>query len=521
MIDSTVQAPKSVPTMVIPPADLRPVKRELRAAEPPAWLGKTLKWLFPVAALLFIALIAIPGFLQKWLWMRQLDYTAIFWTLFSVKVGLICIAFAFAFLFLWLNLRQAAKSVTVLAGSDAMPPVGSTPEASESRLKAILLVRHIVVRGAALLVAMVAAIFATSFYAQWDTWLRFHYGGAYGLGDPVFGVDLGFYLFRLPWYELLQSSLVILTLLAIMTVACHYAYFGLLRFTGRRRIETANHVVQHLSILLFILVAAFGWGYYLDRFDLLYSTTGVVYGVGYTAGHVTLPALWAMTGVSAVACILLLLNAFRPRWRAMAIGIVAYNGLYVIGIMLIPALFQKFVVQPNELKLETPYLKNYIEFTRKAYKLDAIQETAYPALADLTPAVLARNQDTIQNIRLWDKRPLLQTYQQTQAIRLYYKFYNVDVDRYHLADGYHQVMLSTRELSPELPAQARTWVNQNLQFTHGDGLVMNFVSKSIGGGFPKYLIENVPPESSFGLNVTQPAIYYGEACPVRGSLRRV
>ena len=116
-------------------------------------------------------------------------------------------------------------------------------------------------------------------------------------------------------------------------------------------------------------------------------------------------------------------------------------------------------------------------------------------MADLTPAILARNQDTIQNIRLWDERPLLQTYQQTQAIRLYYKFYNVHVDRYHLADGYHQVMLSTRELSPELPAQAQTWVNQNLEFTHGFGLVMNFVSKSIGGGFPEYLVQNVPPQS--------------------------
>lgn len=183
----------------------------------------------------------------------------------------------------------------------------------------------------------------------------------------------------------------------------------------------------------------------------------------------------------------------------MAIGAVAFGALYIIGVMIIPALFQKFVVQPNELSLETPYLKNYIEFTRKAYNLDAIQETAYPAKTDLTPAVPARNQDTIQNIRLWDKRPLLQTYQQTQAIRLYYKFYGVHVDRYHLADGYHQVMLSTRELSPELPAQAKTWVNENLEFTHGYGLVMNFVSRSIGGGFPEYLIQNVPPQSSFGL----------------------
>jgi hypothetical protein len=235
--------------------------------------------------------------------------------------------------------------------------------------------------------------------------------------------------------------------------------------------------------------------------------------MGYTDDHVTRIVLWLMIGVSGVACALLVNNFFRPRAKAMAIGAGAYVALYVIGIMILPVLFQKFVVQPNELNLETPYLKNYISFTRKAYALDKIQEVAYPALTDLTPAVIARNEDTIQNIRLWDKRPLLQMYQQTQAIRLYYQFNDVDVDRYHLADGYHQVMLSTRELSPNLPAKAQTWVNENLQFTHGYGLVMNFVSKTIGGGFPQFLIQNVPPESSDGLKMTQPAVYFGEAMP--------
>ena len=187
--------------------------------------------------------------------------------------------------------------------------------------------------------------------------------------------------------------------------------------------------------------------------------------------------------------------------------------LYFIAVWLVPALFQRFMVQPNELARETPYLKNNIEFTRKAYSLDTIQETSYPALADLTPEVIARNQDTIQNIRLWDWRPLLQMYQQAQEIRLYYQFYQVDVDRYHLPDGYHQVMLSARELSPELPAQAQTWVNQKLQFTHGYGLVMSFVSKTMGGGFPQYVLENIPPESAYGLTINQPAIYYGESMP--------
>ena len=495
--NSTLHTLKVEPTVVVSATENRPPPIQFGNADPPAWVMKLLKWLFPVLAVLFVALIAVPSFLQKWLWMRQLDYSVIFWTLFSVRVGLSLGAFAFAFLFLWLNIRQAARSSLALsfAGNGARPT------------------RHIVMRSTAPLVAVIAATFAGGMYLQWDTWVRFRYGGAFGAADPVFGLDLGFYMFRLPWYELLQGSLAFIVILAIVGTLAQYAYFGIVRFKGQRIEQTGDAAAKHSSILLIFLSAILGWGFYLDRFDLLYSTRGVVYGVGYTADHVTLPALWGMIGISLVACALLAFNFYRPRRRALAIGGVFFAALYIVGVMLVPALFQKFVVQPNELRLETPYLTNYIAFTRKAYRLDAIQETAYPAMADLTPEVLARNSDTIQNIRLWDKRPLLQTYQQTQAIRLYYRFDTVDVDRYHLADGYHQVMLSTREISPELPAGAQTWVNQNLQFTHGYGLVMNFVSKSNGGGFPEYLIQNVPPQSSFGLNVTQPAIYYGEGMP--------
>ena len=203
-----------------------------------------------------------------------------------------------------------------------------------------------------------------------------------------------------------------------------------------------------------------------------------------------------MTGASALACVLLAFGYFRPRAKQVINGFVTYAALYVVAVLALPFLFQTFVVKPNELSLETPYLNHYIAFTRTAYKLDGIQETAYPALSDLTPDVIARNQDTIQNIRLWDSRPLLQTYQQTQAIRLYYEFYNVNVDRYHLADGFHQVMLSPRELASQLPAHAQTWVNENLEFTHGEGMVMNFVSTSTGGGLPQYLLENIPARIS-------------------------
>ena len=459
-----------------------------------------------VGAISIIAVLAvIPGWIQKWLWMRQLNYTGVFWTLLSVRWGLFGAAFVGVSLYLWINLHLAAKNGR--AGnltSDSSAAAGVGVEISPTVLKVAL--------GA--IAAATALFFAFIFYVEWDKFLRFRYGGSFGLSDPLFGTDVAFYVFRLPFYELVQSSLSGLALLALVAVAVFYAYFGLLGSSRMRAV--AGWSVQagpHLLGLFFLVVASWGWGFYLDHYQLLYSSQGVVYGAGYTADHVTRIAYWIMVSASAGLCALLVLNMFRMRFRAVAIGAGIYVGLYFIAVWLMPGLFQRFMVQPNELARETPYLKNNIEFTRKAYSLDTIQETSYPALADLTPEIIARNQDTIQNIRLWDWRPLLQMYQQAQEIRLYYQFYGVDVDRYHLPDGYHQVMLSARELAADLPENAQTWVNEKLQFTHGFGLVMSFVSKTIGGGFPQYVLENIPPESAYGLTVKQPSIYYGESMP--------
>ena len=463
------------------------------------------------AILLIIVLAIITGYVQKWLWMRQLDYTGIFWTLLSVQWGMSCSAFVVAFLYLWINLGQGARISAAFRGNVREEKSGSLSEVEAVAQTFVDSFPKLFKSAVVLISAGVALLFAVTFYTQWDTYLRFRYGGFFGVADPLYGVDVGFYLFHLPFYELLQSGLMVLTVLTLAIVLLTYLFFGLLRVSSGGKIAAAGNATSHLCVLLFILVANWGFGLYLDHYKLLYSTLGVVYGAGYTADHVTRIALWIMVAVSALACALLALNFFRQRFNALLVGSAIYVALYVVATLLLPVVFQKFHVQPSELALETPYLKHYIEFTRKAYQLDAIQETSYPALADLTPAVLARNEDTIQNIRLWDSRPLLQTYQQTQAIRLYYQFYNVAVDRYHLADGYHQVMLSTRELAQELPAKAQTWVNQTLQFTHGYGLVMSFVSTTIAGGFPQYLLENVPAESEYGLNITEPAIYFGES----------
>jgi len=470
--------------------------------------GRPLRLIF-IAAIVLIALLAvISGWIQKGLWMGQLGYSGVFWTLLALRCELYGAAFVFAFVYLWINLRLAATRGAAFGASTLTSESPITFTISNELTPTVLKL------ATAAVAAIVALLFAGIFYAQWDTYLRFRYGGSFGLADPLFGVDAGFYVFRLPFYELLQTSLTGLTLISLLAVLVIYASFGLLRFIFRRQMEgRSEKAVPHLSILLSVLAASWAWGFYLDHYELLYSTQGVVYGAGYTADHVTRIAFWIMTGAAAALCALLLFNAFRPRFRAVVSGFGAYLLLYAAGVAVAPALFQKFVVQPSELSLETPYLKNNIAFTRKAFKLDSIQETSYPALADLTSEMIARNEQTIQNIRLWDPRPLLLMYKQAQEIRLYYQFYQADVDRYHLPDGYHQVMLSARELSSELPAEAQTWVNQKLQFTHGFGLVMSFVSKTIGGGFPDYVISNIPPESGYGLNITQPSIYYGESMP--------
>jgi len=471
------------------------------------YLHYFLQFLLPAAILLFIAVGMVTGYLEKWLWMGELHYSGVFWTLFSVQWTMFAAAFVLVFAFLWLNLYQALGHSGALVPLPLGKAKKPTAEIVQGDLSPVLLRSSVVIFS-----LMIAWMAAQAFFGEWDSYLRFRYGGEFGLADPLFGVDVGFYIFQLPFYRLLQSSLLLLVLATLTGVGCIYSYAAT-RQAARGGVLSAKTAIAHISGLLFILVTSWGLGFWLDHYELVYATVGVVHGAGFTADHVTRIALWVMVAASVLGCALLLVSIFRPKVRPLLIGGGAYVALYAVALIVAPWLFQQFVVVPSELALETPYLSRYIDFTRKGYDLSDIQETSYPALADLTPEVLARNQDTTENIRLWDARPLLQMYQQTQAIRLYYQFYNVGVDRYHLKDGYQQVMLATRELSQELPPAAQTWVNETLQFTHGYGVVMNSVSKTVGDGFPNYLLENVPATSTAGLAIAQPAIYYGQTMP--------
>jgi uncharacterized membrane protein (UPF0182 family) len=465
-------------------------------------------WFVLLGAFLAIfTLFAAADGIQEWLWMKQVGYGAVFWRILAIRFAAAFLALLAAGAFLWVNLRLAVKTIFRLRGN-----------VQDSRAvihldRGLALSTRWARAGALLVAAAVGLFFAAMFYAQWDTYLRFHWAGDFGRVDPIFGRDIGFYLFRLPFYELLRNAAMGLSFMALVVTGLAYSYFQLFHPRQVRSAPTDRMVAGHLALLLLLLVACWGWGFYLDRFGLLYSTRGVVYGVGYTADHIERLGLWIMLLAAALLGLFIVLCLRRRRLYPMLIGVGSFFGLYLLVLVLLPGLVQKYKVEPSELELETPYLKHNIDFTRQAFQLDKIVEKAYPALGELSLADIDKHRTTIENIRLWDWRPILQTYRQTQEIRLYYEFYAVDVDRYHMADGYHQVMLAARELAAQLPPKARTWINERLQFTHGYGLVMSFVSTQTEGGLPAYALQDIPPTSAYQLDVAQPAVYYGEKTP--------
>jgi hypothetical protein len=255
----------------------------------------SLFWFAVISAIVVLTVIA--GLIEKWLWMRQLHYVVIFWTLLSVQWAMVGAAFVCAFGFLWINFRFTAKTIQTLQRSSQLDRVGFVEAPTNSRKINFDLSDRILTLATVAAAAFFGLLFALGVSSQWDTYLRFRYGGHFGLLDPLFRIDVGFYLFRLPFYELLQGSFLFLTGIALGLILVVYSTLGLLRFTPGGKVVVRRNIGQHVSALLFVLAIALGWGFYLDRYDLVYSTLGVVYGAGYTSAHVTLAMLWIMFGL--------------------------------------------------------------------------------------------------------------------------------------------------------------------------------------------------------------------------------
>jgi hypothetical protein len=343
---------------------------------------------------------------------------------------------------------------------------------------------------------------------RWLDFLRFFNQAPFGVSDPLFNQDVGFYVFSLPVYHFLQGWLITTVLMALIGVLIIY-FFAQLHNLREGELIVLPHVRLHVSALGAALFAVIAWGHRLAAFDLVYSTRGVAFGASYTDVHAELPALQVMFWLAVIIAATLLANVILRRLWLPLIGVGVWMVVGLLIITIVPGVMQRYIVEPNEVAREVPYIEYNIQFTRQAYGLDNLDERDFGQVEPLTVEALRANQTSLENVRLWDYRPLQQTYRQIQEIRLYYTFADLDIDRYRIDDAYRQVILSARELD-QSQLQSVTWVNQHLQFTHGYGVVMNPVNEVTPEGLPRLWIKDLPPTISVPLTIDRPEIYYGE-----------
>ena len=344
---------------------------------------------------------------------------------------------------------------------------------------------------------------------MWHRVLLFLYRMPFDVADPIFGKDIGFFVLVYPLAVLLRRMLLALVWVSLAGAAAWHTASG--AFLGGRDGLPAG-VFSHLSRTLgvaFLLVAA---GHLLDRYGLLYSTAGAAFGAGYTDVHVRLPGHWLMAAAALVAAVLLLRARSVRDLRSVLIGLGAWLGCVVLAEGLLPPLVQSLRVTPNELRLEEPYIRHAIDFTRRAYALDAIEEIEYPVVDDLRYEDVAADRATVDNVRVWDWRPLRETFRHLQTIRSYYEFLDVDVGRYETEGGTTQMLLSVREIAPDrLQASAQSWVNLRLKYTHGHGVCMSPANAFTEDGFPVLTVRDIPPVTPESIPLDRPEVYYGEA----------
>ncbi|MEM9214252.1 MAG: UPF0182 family protein [Cyanobacteria bacterium P01_F01_bin.150] len=436
--------------------------------------------------------------LTEWWWFQAVDFVGVFQTRLTWQIVLWLGAFSIYGGFLWLNYAIASRVTRyhhyiLLNELDLRAYIPYVPT---------LLLTSILV-----LSINGAAIGAIS----WDTILQFFNRTSFQLADPIYQRDVEFYVFQLPLYEKLHGWLLGLVVWSFLLTLGLYLIKGAIEPDRGWKYALRGGAKTHLSLLVVALALLIAAGFWLQRYELLYSSEGVVFGAGYTDVHAQEQAYWFMSIATVVLAVLFVSSLWRIDLAVPLYGV----GVYFVALILLTGVYpkfqQQFVVEPNELAKETPYIEHNLEFTRQAYGLQDVERQRYPAETQLDRSALDQNAATVRNIRLWDYRPLLSTYRQLQEIRLYYRFKDVDIDRYTLDNSYRQVMLAARELDySRVSADAQNWVNQRLKYTHGYGLAMSPVNVATPQGLPNFFIKDIPPVSSVDLDVTQPSIYYGE-----------
>lgn len=442
---------------------------------------------------LYVFFDIFKSFYTEWLWYDSLGYGSVYATIIRTRILIFLVA-AIVFGLLFLGNLVLATRLAPQAEAKIWP------WALVSRIQKLL--RWNVILGTIVL----SIIFGAVAQGNWLTILQFFNWQPFGITDPVFNNEIGFYVFSLPFWHILRGWFIGALIVVVLATAATYAVaYGVQRL----KFDFSRRVLFHLGGLVIVILALFAWGYWLGIWELVFSERGVVFGASYADINAKVPAQWFLLVLVILFIGVIVFSILRRRLRWPLYGIGAWIAAVLIVGLAYPGLIHRFQVEPSELDKERPYIEYNIEYTRAGFGLDRIEAQSYPAEPSPTGQDIIDNEVTINNIRLWDHRPLKDTYNQIQSIRLYYDFNDIDIDRYVIDGEYRQVMLSGRELSAEkLAGEAQTWVNRKLQFTHGYGVVLSPVNEVTAEGLPNLILKDIPPVGDF--EMARPQIYYGE-----------
>ena len=433
-----------------------------------------------------------------WLWFGEVGYQSVFSTIWGAQSLLFVLTFVAAVAWFGVNIRMALSSIGDRRPTFVTRDGTAVPFPEPEQIWRVLMA----------LATVVSLLFGLAAAGQWETWLTWRHQVPFGQADPILDLEVSYYVFSLPMWQFVRGVAQALVVAAGLVSLALYFVTGSLTSGFPSRVVVRGPVRRHLALLaagFFLLLA---WGAWLNRAEHLLEPTPLIFGANYADVFARIPASAVLALASVVASGLCVLHALSYRSWPVPAAIGLYL-LVTIGTEVYAGALQRFVVTPNEQTRESPYIQHNIDATRRAFALDRVEERELSGDAALTQADIARNAATLENVRLWDHQPLLETFGQIQEIRTYYDFVSVDNDRYRVNGALRQVMLSARELnSSSLPN--RTWVNERLTFTHGYGLTLGPVNQVTREGLPVLFVRDLPPVTNEGFTVDQPSLYFGE-----------
>jgi uncharacterized protein len=453
------------------------------------------------------------------LWFESFGYESIWWFVFNSKIAVFLTFFFASFAIIFLNVKIALHLTSKSAENVDLDfdirftfikqlfikILNKSPGKNQEGLTAKLnkFVIYLLTSAFSLLLALNAKTW-------WQEIYLFLNRSSSNISDPIFEKNISFYFFVLPFIKKMHSWLTIVLILSILIICWIYISKSLLIHIFAKNIKQSR-IKTHIFIILGILSSISAIYFWLKKFELLFSTNGLVFGASHTDIYAQLLNYKILFILFCFEALLLFFWAFRhgTKYPLYVFALILLSSL-VFG-KIYPNIIQKYIVSPNEFKKEKPFLKHNIKYTQIAYGLNKITEEQFPVDNNLTKADIEENANVINNIRLWNQEPLKQTFRQLQEIRSYYDFINIDVDRYEINNAPQQIMLSPREINTnDLPEKAQTWVNKHLTYTHGYGICMSPVNKITTNGLPHFFIKDLPPSSSINIDIKRPEIYFSE-----------